>query len=127
LFKSSNNDTDALLIGKWQAVEFCDNNGVNDRSCRPLENGFTLELLEEGMRFELIRVTNSNCVSGTFTYNQTELTLQYENNECSTNNGTFYYDYYFVDNQIQLWPSNENVLCDEGCYTVFDKRTPADR
>jgi hypothetical protein len=119
--KSSNNDIDASLVGKWQAVEFCDNNGDNTWTCRSVEDGFTLKLIEEGMRFEYFGVTNPACVSGTFTFDEAELTLQFDNNECTTNNGTFFYRYYFVENQIQLWPSGESIFCDEGCYTVYNK------
>ena len=53
--------------------------------------------------------------------NNTNLTLQFNSNLCSENDGIVIYIYTFIENKLQLRPSIENLYCDEGCYEVFKK------
>ncbi len=108
-----------ILVGNWQLVEFCKDDGGGNIGCNTYEDGPVVELRSTG-DFQH-NGNNPNCMQGTFTVNDGKLTLHYENDECSVNNGLFVYDYTIEGQELTLLASEENFVCDELCYEVLRK------
>jgi hypothetical protein len=118
-----NTDDNNSIIGKWQLIEYCeDNGGSGSIDCGQIENGYTVQFYENDV-FIFVGVNNNNCTTGTYTSNNTKLFLQFENDICSDDEGLFVYLYSFLGNDLELTPSNENLICDEACFEIF-KRIP---
>ncbi len=118
--KDNANNNEEALIGKWQVIEYCENTGAGDWTCRDIENGSIVDFNKNGI-FTYNEGNNTECLTGSFTFNNTNLTLQFNSNLCSENDGIVIYIYTFIENKLQLRPSIENLYCDEGCYEVFKK------
>ena len=55
-------------------------------------------------------------------YDNTDIFLEYNNEpSCSLIGELFIWDYEFIEQELYLRPSFENLTCDEECYTVFRK------
>jgi hypothetical protein len=116
--KNDSNDKESI-IGKWQLIEYCENDGGGTWGCTDIENGYTVQFKESGDF--IFSEGNSECLTGTFTYNSEELILQFNSNVCSENDGIVVYDYSFIDTSLKLSLSVENANCTEGCYEVFNR------
>ena len=115
---TDNKDT---IIGKWQVFEYCENIGDGTWGCTDIDNGYTIHFDEN----EIFNFSegNSECLTGTFTYNSEKITLQFNSDVCSINDGIVVYDYAFIGNSLKLSLSIENSNCDEGCYEMFKRIT----
>ncbi len=115
-----NDENKDSIIGKWQLIEYCEDNGGGTLGCEQIEDGYTIQFYDND-EFVFIGVNNTNCTTGTYIFDGTKVFLQFDNDVCSDNEGLFIYLYSFVGNDLKLTPSTENLICDEICYEVFKK------
>ena len=113
--KDNSNDEEEAIVGKWQIIESCYGIGDGTWGCTDIENGNTIRF-NEGGTFNYNN-GNNECLTGSYTFNSFEITLQYNNNECNANDGVASYKYSFIENNLKL----ENLFCVEGCYEVHKR------
>tara|TARA_R110000787_G_scaffold96803_4_gene200344 strand:- start:2357 stop:2806 length:450 start_codon:yes stop_codon:yes gene_type:complete len=120
---SKNNTEDNIsIIGKWQLIEYCEDNGGGTLGCVDVENGLVYNFNDNGT-FS-VSSTLSTCLNGTFTNNTTYIFLEYSNNEnCSLSDDVYILDYIFIDEKLKLEASVENQNCDEECFGRYKNIT----
>ncbi len=47
--KDNANNNEEALIGKWQVIEYCENTGAGDWTCRDIENGSIVDFNKNGI------------------------------------------------------------------------------
>lgn len=120
-----NTDDNNSILGKWQMVELClsdGSTGNNSTDCVQTENGYTFQFNEDGTFTKQDNL--SICSNGVFTFNNTDIFLEYINEiGCPLIGDAYILDYKFLEQKLSLIPSEENNTCDEGCEERF-KRIP---
>lgn len=120
--ETTNNKT---IIGKWQMVELClsdGGSGGGSIDCGQIENGYTFQFNVDGTFTKQDEL--SICSNGVFTFNNTDVFLEYINDVgCPLIGDTYILDYKFVEEKLSLSPSEENNNCDEGCEERFKRIT----
>ena len=112
--KDNSNEEEAI-IGNWQIIESCYNAGDGTWGCTDIENGNMVRFNEDGT-FNFSE-GNNECLTGSYTFNNLEINLQFNNKECNANDGVANYKYSFIENNLKL----ENLFCVEGCYEIHKR------
>ena len=124
-FTSCNNDDentgeDNSIVGTWKLIEIYNDPGDGAGSWNSVDNGYLYKFFENG-QFTSTRF--SECSSGSYSMNSTELTLDFDCDGFTTGiedpEGTFVENYTFESNRIIFVPTYLN--CIEGCGWKFEK------
>jgi len=124
-FTSCNNDDENIkeensIVGTWRLIEIYNDPGDGSGSWNSVDNGYLYNFSENG-QFTSTRF--SECSSGSYSMNSTELTLDFDCDGFTTGieapEGTFIENYTFESNTIILVPTY--LSCIEGCGWKFEK------
>lgn len=107
------------ITGTWRLSETFSHpptgNGWTDA-----ENAFDIAISSDNT---FVSSQFSECNTGTFSFTSTELILTYSCNGFTagyeTPDGVFSYNYQFIDNKLELTPTN--FTCFEGCKSRFTR------
>jgi len=115
---SKDNTDDKSIIGKWKMVELCLSDG-GTTTCNEIENGLIYYFKNNGT-FTSIEL-GSNCTNGTYTYNTTDIFLEYNDENCSLTGDLYILDFNFINEKLKLAASIENQFCEEACYGFYNR------